>query len=452
MAIQYLNNIDLNQNELQHAVIENQPSDALAGTGVDGQLYFNTTSDVLKIWKNEGWFKVDDFSIGFSFNTSNGVLTATVSNEADVTVDLDGRYLLPGDIQGTQNEVTVDESEGIVTIGLPDDVTIASQLTVGSLSSTDTPAIISRTSSTGTNLLLESTATGSTDSPDLVLFRNVAPHSSGDYLGSLKFRGNASGGEGEFDYATMSVIMTGADEASIVFDSETVGSSDRTALFAIHGVDDGSVVVNPTSATQIPTHTLDVNGDANISDDLGVGGNLIVTGDLTVSGTTTTVNTETITLADNIITLNNNETGTPSQNGGIEVERGTEDNITLIWNESTDRWTFTNDGTNYHNIPVSDEYDKLASKEADIDVSNTTFIANKRATINHGLNSENVIVQLYDKTTGAVVYADIEHTSDGSTISKNHVRIEFGVVPDNDIRVIMIDAKDAAQAITPSYS
>ena len=72
---------------------------------------------------------------------------------------------------------------------------------------------------------------------------------------------------------------------------------------------------------------------------LTTSGNVIVGGDLTVSGTTTTVNTETINLADNQILLNSNETGTPSQNGGIEIERGTSTNKTLVWNETDDKWT-----------------------------------------------------------------------------------------------------------------
>ena len=66
---------------------------------------------------------------------------------------------------------------------------------------------------------------------------------------------------------------------------------------------------------------------------------LIVSGNLTVSGTTTTVNTETLTVNDNIIVLNNNSAATPSENAGIEIERGDSTNKTLIWNESTDKWT-----------------------------------------------------------------------------------------------------------------
>src|SRR6056300_640390 len=76
-----------------------------------------------------------------------------------------------------------------------------------------------------------------------------------------------------------------------------------------------------------------------LPDDVTIGNNLTISGNLTVSGTTTTVNTEIINLADNTITLNSNETGTPSQDGGIEIERGTSANKTLIWNETTDKWT-----------------------------------------------------------------------------------------------------------------
>ena len=73
--------------------------------------------------------------------------------------------------------------------------------------------------------------------------------------------------------------------------------------------------------------------------DITATGNASISGNLTVSGTTTTVNTETINLADNIILLNSNEAGTPSQNSGIEVERGTSTNKTLVWDEAADKWT-----------------------------------------------------------------------------------------------------------------
>ena len=78
-----------------------------------------------------------------------------------------------------------------------------------------------------------------------------------------------------------------------------------------------------------------------------VAGNLIVSGDFTVNGTTTTVNTTEMTVSDNIITLNSDVTGAPSQNAGIEVERGSSDNVSIRWNETSDQWEFTNDGASY---------------------------------------------------------------------------------------------------------
>lgn len=75
--------------------------------------------------------------------------------------------------------------------------------------------------------------------------------------------------------------------------------------------------------------------------------NLTVSGNFTVSGTTTSINTETLTVNDNIIILNNNATGAPTENAGIEVERGSSTNVSIRWNETTDKWQFTNDGSNY---------------------------------------------------------------------------------------------------------
>ena len=84
-------------------------------------------------------------------------------------------------------------------------------------------------------------------------------------------------------------------------------------------------------------------------------GSLIVQGNLTVSGNTTYVNTETIQLSDNIITLNANHTGAASQNAGLEVERGTDSNVVLQWNEANDYWEIASGGTTGRIITTSDE-------------------------------------------------------------------------------------------------
>ena len=78
--------------------------------------------------------------------------------------------------------------------------------------------------------------------------------------------------------------------------------------------------------------------NSNITDD---GTTVTISSDLIVSGTTTTVNTEEINLADNIILLNSNLAGdaAPSQNSGIEINRGTATNVSFIWNEGSDYWS-----------------------------------------------------------------------------------------------------------------
>jgi hypothetical protein len=75
-----------------------------------------------------------------------------------------------------------------------------------------------------------------------------------------------------------------------------------------------------------------------------------ITGNLTVSGTTVSVNVETVTIADNILILNSNVTGSPTENAGIEIERGTSTNVSIRWNESTDTWQYTNNGADFYNI------------------------------------------------------------------------------------------------------
>ena len=160
---------------------------------------------------------------------------------------------------------------------------------------------------------------------------------------------------------------TGAISSTI---TQYTDASARGAISVTDSGGDGSLAYNNTtgvitytgpSATDVRAHfsagtgVTITDGAVAIGQAVGTGSNvtfndLTVSGNLTVSGTTTTVNTETINLADNIITLKSNEAGTPSQNAGIEVERGTSTNVAFQWNETTDVWEYTVDGTTY--IPV----------------------------------------------------------------------------------------------------
>jgi len=104
-----------------------------------------------------------------------------------------------------------------------------------------------------------------------------------------------------------------------------------------------SLANNPIFSSNITARNITAN---NIS----ISNDVTVTGNLTVQGNTVTVQSETVLIADNILTLNSNATGSPTENAGIEVNRGSSSNVAVRWNESTDTWQFTNDGTNYNNI------------------------------------------------------------------------------------------------------
>lgn len=85
------------------------------------------------------------------------------------------------------------------------------------------------------------------------------------------------------------------------------------------------------------------------------GTDIIVNANFVVNGTTTTVNTETVLVADNIIVLNSNASATPTENAGIEVERGTFANVSLRWNETLDVWELTTNGTTFYRILTSND-------------------------------------------------------------------------------------------------
>ncbi len=113
--------------------------------------------------------------------------------------------------------------------------------------------------------------------------------------------------------------------------------------FASTGIDDNATATKLTLSDT--TATFGVAGDFGSNDlDAGAGtlasltvsGNAVVNGDLTVSGSVTTTLSETVNIEDNILELNSNVTGAPTENGGVEINRGTSDTASLLWNETSD--------------------------------------------------------------------------------------------------------------------
>ena len=123
-----------------------------------------------------------------------GQLTAVGSASVSTTLDIaadsgtDNGVRLGTDtltISGTANEIETSVSGDTITVGLPNDVSITSQLTVGTASGTDAPVIKSISNSTAENILLESRETSAGSAPDLVLYRNAGTPADSDTLGGF---------------------------------------------------------------------------------------------------------------------------------------------------------------------------------------------------------------------------------------------------------------------------
>ena len=75
-------------------------------------------------------------------------------------------------------------------------------------------------------------------------------------------------------------------------------------------------------------------------------------GDLIVTGDQSVVTETNLAISDNEILLNEGEAGAGVTAGtaSITVDRGSSDNVGIRWNESTDKWQLTSDGTSWQDI------------------------------------------------------------------------------------------------------
>ena len=404
--MKFLAHIDLSKNQLQNAIIHPLGT---APAGTEGQIYYNTTVGDKKLYIYDGtaWVAVGDItsvasttsqltvtsgttgavSLALNIATSvtnggtglvtsdllfdyiaggtgaitsvvagTGISVSTVSGAATVTnTDLgSSQNIFKNFAVAGQNTVVADSNNDTLTLVAGSNVTITTNDTTDTITITSTDT--NTTYTAGTGLVLSGTtfnhsnAVTASNFGDTGVTRTLAfggtfvvPYVTYDAQGHLVTKSNLTltlPANPDTNWYPTAFAWTGGTTAG------PTGSLTGVGMSAV-----SYPAIPSASATEsgvVTTGTQTFAGNKTFSN------NVIISGDLTVSGTTTTVNTETILLADNIITLNSNYTGaTPTENGGIEVERGTIANVSLIWNESTDRWTFTNDGTTFYNIPIS---------------------------------------------------------------------------------------------------
>lgn len=299
MARKFLTHLDLQGNQILNAAFEKLATDPTTGN-FEGRVYYNTASDELRFYDGAAWQVVGDKI----------------------------------EIQGTTNEVTVSFSAetGTYTISLPDNISANA--------STATKLATSRTIS------LSGDVTGSASfdgSENATITATIAADSVA--LGTDTTGNYVAGITGTTNQVT--VTGSGSENASVTLALPQDIATTSSPTFAGATLD--GITVGVTAANEIDTTTGNLTIDS-AGGTVTVDDNLIVSGDLTVNGTTTTVNTETINLADNIIVLNSNATGSATENAGIEIERGTDPNVGLRWNETDNTWEATRDGSNYSAI------------------------------------------------------------------------------------------------------
>ena len=232
---------------------------------------------------------------------------------------------------------------------------------------------------------------------------------------------------------TGTATMTNLDNVSI-----TATVADDSHNHVISNVDGLQTALDAKAALAGATFTGNVSGT-----------NLTLSGNLTVSGTTTYINTTTLNIGDNIITLNADETGTPSQNAGIEVERGTSTNVILQWNETSDYWEIASGGTTGRILTTGDEgsgngldADTLDGQQGSyyLDWTNTTNKPDPTITLGGDLSGSVTLTDLASGTltatltkdptitltgdvTGSATMTNLDNVSISTTVAANSVAL-----------------------------
>lgn len=344
MAKRFLTHVDLVGNQILNAAFEKLATDPASGN-FEGRIYYNTATDTLKFYDGTAW------------QTVGGQIS----------------------IEGTANEVTVSYAGGTYTISLPDSINADTTGNAATATALETSRTIELTGDVTGSASFDGTATASISATIAANSVALGTDTTGDYVASV------SGGTGV-------TVTGGTGEGSTpsVSIGQAVGTTDSPTFAGVTG---GNVQVGVTGDNEIDTSsgnlTIDSAGGTVTVDD-----NLIVSGDLTVSGTTTTVNTETLLVADNLITLNSNVTGSPTENAGIEIERGTSANVELRWNETNDTWEATRDGSTYANLVLAG--DDIATSDI------TNFAEDVQDTIGNILTDGTTIDFTYNDGTPSI--------------------------------------------------
>ena len=284
-------------------------------------LFFNNT-------RARAAISVTDAGGDGSLGYSSGVLTYTGPSAAETRAHISG---------GTGITVT----DGVIATTITqytealsrNDISVTDAGGDGSLAYNSTSGVITYTGPSASEVRAHITAGTGITITDGAIATSITQYADSDARSAVSVTDAGGDGSASYNSTTGVITYTGPSAAEV-----------RAHISGGSGIDISSGSITADSTVVRTTGTQTVGGAKTFSDDL------ILSGNLTVNGTQTIVNTETLTVDDNMIVLNNNESGTPSEDSGIEVERGTSTNVKLQWSESGDRWEMF-DGSSTYILP-----------------------------------------------------------------------------------------------------
>ena len=457
MARKFLVSVDLNKNELLNARIQNLGS--APSSAVNGQIYYDTSNNTMYYYNglatpNGPWMPMSGSTevvqdiIGSSvlggtaltstYNDAAGTTTLSLNNTTvtagaygsttkipTFTVDAQGRLTAAGEANVATN-LSIAGDTGTDTVDLlTDTLTVAGGEGID-VAVTNNTITVSAEDATSSNK-----GVASFDATDFTATAgNITLNAERvqDIVGDMVSTNTESGISVTYDDTEAKLNFDVAD-FDVQLSGDVVGTATVTNLSNINisttiqpnsvalGTDTtgdyvaniqgtaNEVTVSPTTG-EGTTVTIGLPDDVTITNNLNVGGNLNVT------GTINSVNTTEINIVDNKVNLNSNATGAPVADAGIRVERGDSADVEVLWKESEDRWTLTNNGTNYHAIAR-----KYAADLANPDTLTALVIT-------HNLGSDDVNVQVFETSgTKSLVETDVERTS------ANTITLKFAEAP-----------------------
>jgi len=289
------------------------------GAPAEGDLWYDSDNHVLRAFNGATWITIGKLNT-LTFNSATGVLTGTNYDGSQATVNLDGRYSL---LDHTHASTSITDFQEAV-----EDV-------VGAMVSSNTESGLSVTyDDTSGKLNFD------VNDPTITLAGAVTGSGTITNLGNVTITTTVN-------HTHSAADITGLDEAVL----DTVGNNTQGSGIVTVTYNDTSNTIT-ISATEVDTLDSVTSRGGITSNNISVGAfeattglftsNLTVNGNLIVNGTTTTVNSNEVNIGDAIILLNADEVGTPTQNAGIEIARGTETNVTFLWDETNDVWSLAN--------------------------------------------------------------------------------------------------------------